>query len=54
MPMPPLMAFCRLAGMDFMMYLRIFVMVMKMLNRPQIKTMDSACCQVNPRPKQTV
>ena len=37
-----------------MMILRIFVTVMKILIKPQINTMDSACCQVNSRAKHTV
>ena len=53
-PMPPPIAFCRLFGIALMMYLRIFVTVITMLNRPQMNTIDSACCQVKPRPKQTV
>ena len=52
--MPPPMAFCRLRGMALMMYLRILVTVMKMFSRPQMNTMDSACCQVKPKVKQTV
>ena len=53
-PMPPPMAFCRLRGMALMMCLRILVTVMKMLKRPQIKTMVRASCQVKPRVKHTV
>ena len=33
------------------MILRIFVTVMKILIKPQMNTMDSACCQVKPRCK---
>lgn len=40
--------------MALMMYLRTFVTVIKMLIKPQIKTMDNACCQVKPNVKQTV
>ncbi len=41
-------------GIDLMMYLRSLVTVIRMLINPQMNTMDSACCQVKPRPKQTV
>ena len=37
-----------------MIYLRSFVTVIRIFKSPQIKTMDSACCQVNPSVKQTV
>ena len=40
--------------MALMMYLRIFVTVIRMLINPQINTMDNPCCQVNPKVKQTV
>ena len=52
--MPPPMACCRLLGIHLMMYFRSFVTVIRILRTPQINTMDSACCQVKPRPKQTV
>ena len=48
------MAFCRLFGIALMMYLRSLVTVIRMLIRPQMNTMDSACCQVKPRAKHTV
>ena len=54
MPMPPEMACWSMGGMDWMMSLRSLVAVMMMLIRPQMKTMDMACCQVKPRPLTTV
>ncbi|MPN32744.1 hypothetical protein SDC9_180224 [bioreactor metagenome] len=47
-PMPPEMAYCRETGMALMMALRSLVTVIRMLIRPQMKTMASACCQVKP------
>ena len=46
--MPPEMAYCRLRGMAAMMSLRMLVTVIRMFMIPQMNTMDSACCQVNP------
>ena len=54
MPMPPPMAFWRLRGIDLMIDFRILVTVIRMLKRPQMKTIESACCQVNPSAPQTV
>jgi len=53
-PIPPLIAFCRLSGMDFIILLRIFVTVIKMLSIPQIKTNANACSHENPRANTTV
>ena len=53
-PIPPLIASCRDFGMALMIILRTFVTVIRMLSRPQMNTIDIACCQVKPRPKHTV
>ncbi len=53
-PIPPLIACCRLLGIALMICLRTLVTVMRMLTTPQIKTIDSACCQVNFKVKHTV
>ena len=39
-------------GIDLMMYFLILVTVIKMLNTPQMNTIDRACFQVKPRVKQ--
>ena len=53
-PIPPPIAFCKLMGMERIIIFRALVTVMRILIIPHINTMESACCQVNPSPKQTV
>jgi hypothetical protein len=54
MPIPPLIACCRLSGIDLMIIFLILVTVIRTLTIPQMNTMAKACCQVKPSEKTTV
>lgn len=47
-PIPTVMACCINSGIDFIIFFLRLVIVIKMLIRPQINTIASPCCQVNP------